>query len=119
MSSLARRYHVEGWLKQAFEKLLFRRISSFTIDETGAIGARTTLCLAKTWDSIEEFKKYLARFPPTILHDICIQRGLCSDAYAMQWSMRVGRALRVDPSVPISVNCAIIRTGGDIYWDDG
>ena len=48
--TLARRYHAGGWLKQAFEKLLFQHIGSL-IDKTDAIGARTMLCLAKTWDS--------------------------------------------------------------------
>ena len=100
---LARRYRVQGWIGRAFEKLLFRRISSFSADETEAIGTRTMLCLAKTSDAIEEFKKYLARFPPPIVHhDICVQRGSCSEAYAAQWWMYVGRAL-LDPSTPISV----------------
>src|SRR6202040_599998 len=100
--TLARCYHVEGWIKHAFEKLLFRRVSSFTAEETDAIGLRTVLCLAKTSDALEEFKKYLARFPPPIVHqDTCIQRDLCNEAYAVQWWMCVGRAL-LDPSVPIS-----------------
>jgi hypothetical protein len=99
---LARCYRVEAWIKNAFEKLLYRRISSFSMEETEAIGTRTMLCLAKTLDAVEEFKKYLARFPPPIIHNtICIQRGLCKDAYATQLWMRVGRAL-LDPSVPIS-----------------
>jgi len=79
---LARCYRIEAWVKNAFEKLM--------------------LCLAKTLDAVEEFKKYLARFRPPIIHNtICIQRGLCKDAYATQWWMHVGRAL-LDPSVPIS-----------------
>ena len=99
---LARCYRVEAWIKNAFEKLLYRRISSFSMEETEAIGTRTMLCLAKTLDAVEEFKKYLARFRPPIIHNtICIQRGLCKDAYATQLWMRVGRAL-LDPSVPIS-----------------
>jgi hypothetical protein len=54
-------------------------------------------------DTIEEFKKYLTRFPPpTMHHDMCIQRGPCGEAYAAQWWMRVGQEL-LDPSVPISV----------------
>jgi hypothetical protein len=99
---LARCYRVEAWIKHAFEKLIYRRISSFSMEETEAIGTRTMLCLAKTLDAVEEFKKYLARFPPPIIHNtICIQRDLCNDAYTTQWWMRVGRAL-LDPSVPIS-----------------
>jgi hypothetical protein len=100
--NLARRYRVEEWIKRAFEKLMFRRISSFSVDETEEIGTRTMLCLAKTLDAIGEFKQYLARFPPPIMHcNICIRPGPCRDAYTTQWWSCVGRAL-LDPSVPIS-----------------
>jgi hypothetical protein len=100
--NLARRYRVEEWIKRAFEKLMFRRISSFSVDETEEIGTRTMLCLAKTLDAVGEFKQYLARIPPPIMHcNICIRPGPCCDAYTTQWWSCVGRAL-LDPSVPIS-----------------
>ena len=69
----------------------------------------------------EEFKKCLARFPPPIIHNnICIQHSLCKDAYAVQWWMRVDRAL-LDPLVPISALSVpslmweVARS--DVYWD--
>jgi hypothetical protein len=48
---LARCYRVEAWIKHAFEKLLYRCISSFSMEETEAIDTRTMLCLAKTLDA--------------------------------------------------------------------
>jgi hypothetical protein len=71
------------------------------MEETEVIGTLCFKCLVKTSDAVEEFK-YLAQFPPPIIHNnICIQHGLCKDAYAVQWWMHVGQAL-LDPPVPIS-----------------
>lgn len=100
--ALAHRYDVGDWLTAAFVKLLHQCITSFSKEEVDAIGARTMLCLAKTTDAIEEFKKHLAQFPPPVQHHImCSQHSLCSKAYDEKWWSHVGRAL-LDPGVLIS-----------------
>jgi hypothetical protein len=59
--------------------------------------------------AVEEFKKHLARFPPPIIHNnICIQHGLCKDAYAVQWWMRVDRGL-LDPSDEVLAKLLIME----------